>query len=167
MYTLSPEERKALAQARIRNVPTFTPILNRTTNTEVRADYTPSVGQRVLGTGVDFFGNVLTGIAKTFEGIYDFGAGIVGGVGSIFDKDFEERVKEHIAYDFVGNTLGKAVEQGSQYSYINEMGEKAQRITRGVASGVGQILPAVAVTALTGGAGAPAAFAKGLGTATF
>ena len=168
MYTLSPQERIALAQARIKNVPSYVPTIPRTTNTDIRSNYTPSVGARLLDTGVDIFGNVLTGIAKTFEGIYDWGAGLIGGAAGLFgNEEIQQRIKNHIAYDFIGNTLGKAVERGSQYSYVNELGEKGQNIVRGVASGVGQILPAVAITAATGGLGAPAALAQGLGTAAF
>lgn len=116
---------------------------------------------RGLHTVGDLVANVITGAAKGFEGIYDLGAGVVGAVGGIFDNDFQERVKTAIAYDWTGETFGKALQDAFRYSFTNNGG-----IIENVASGVGQMLPSVAALLLTGGAGAPAAAAQAASLAT-
>jgi hypothetical protein len=70
-----------------------------------------------------------------------------------------------IAYDWTAETIGNPLQELTKYSYTND--GKVGEILEGVASGVGQMLPSVAVTLATGGLGAPAALAQGLGTATF
>ena len=107
---------------------------------------------RGLSTIGDLAANVLTGAVKGLEGIYDLGASIVGGVGGLFSKDFQNSVKENVAYDWTGETIGNPLQELTKYSYTDNGG-----LIENVASGVGQMLPAVAVTVLTAGAGAPAA----------
>lgn len=110
---------------------------------------------RAFSTIGDLAANVLTGAVKGLEGIYDLGAGVVGAVGGIFDSDFQDRVKEHIAYDWTSETIGNPLQEALKYSYLKEGG-----IIENVASGIGQMLPAVAVSVATGGLGAPAAMAQ-------
>lgn len=116
---------------------------------------------RGLSTIGDLAANVLTGAIKGLEGIYDLGASIVGGVGGLFSKDFQDSVKEHVSYDWTGEIIGNPLQELTKYSYTDNGG-----IIENVASGLGQMLPAVAVTVLTAGAGAPAAVsqAASLGT---
>lgn len=116
---------------------------------------------RGIHTIGDIAANVITGAVKGLEGIYDLGAGIVGAVGGIFDDGFQDRVKEHIAYDWTMETFGNDWQEALKYSYTKDGG-----IIEGVASGIGQMLPAVAVTIATGGAGAPAAVAQAASLAT-
>ena len=103
----------------------------------------------------DIAANVITGAVKGLEGIYDLGAGIVGAVGGIFDKGFQDDVKKHIAHDWTSEKIGNPLQEALKYSYLKEGG-----IIEGVASGIGQMLPAVAVSVATGGLGAPAAMAQ-------
>lgn len=109
---------------------------------------------RAVSTVGDLVSNVVTGALKSLEGIYDLGAGIVGAIGGIFDSDFQKSVQDHIAYDFFGTHIGQPLQNLTQYSFTND-GWLGQTIEQ-VASGVGQMLPSVAVTVLTGGLGASA-----------
>lgn len=119
---------------------------------------------RAFSTVGDLVSNVVTGALKGLEGIYDLGAGIVGAVGGIFSSDFQKSVQDHIAYDFVGTNIGQPLQELTKYSYTND-GWLGQTLEQ-VASGVGQMLPAVAVTVLTGGAGASAAVSQAASLAT-
>lgn len=122
---------------------------------EQREKESQSFLTRSLHTIGDIASNVITGAAKGLEGIYDLGAGIVGAVGGLFDKDFQDRVKDRISYDWTMETFGNDLQDAFKYSYTKDGG-----IIEGVASGVGQMLPAVLVTAATLGAGAPATAAQ-------
>ncbi len=113
-----------------------------------------NVFHRLGSTVVDALGNVVTGVHKAGEGVYDAAAGIVGGIGGIFSDDFRDGVKKHIAKDHTGNTVQKRFEKWTEGSYLDD--NKYGRFAENVFSGVGQMLPAVLVTAATGGAGAPA-----------
>lgn len=104
---------------------------------------------RGLSTVGDLLANVGTGAVKGLEGIVDLGAGLVGGIGGIFDDDFEDKVKDIIAKDWTGTYIGEPLQEALRYSYLKDGG-----IIENVASGVGQMLPAVAVTIATGGASA-------------
>lgn len=119
---------------------------------------------RAFSTVGDLASNIVTGALKGLEGIYDLGAGIVGAVGGIFSSDFQKSVQDHIAYDFVGTNIGQPLQELTKYSYTND-GWLGQTLEQ-VASGVGQMLPAVAVTVLTGGAGASAAVSQAASLAT-
>ena len=119
---------------------------------------------RGLSTIGDVVANVLEGAVKGLEGIYDLGAGIVGAVGGIFSDDFRDSVQDHIAYDFAGEIVGAPLQEALRYSYLKEDG-----IIEGVASGIGQMLPAVIATIATYGAyagvGAATTAASAAGTA--
>jgi hypothetical protein len=118
--------------------------------------------ERVGETIGDFQGQVISGFVKGLEGIYDFGASIVGGIGGIFSKDFQDSVKEHVSYDFTGNHITSAFNEWFDDSYLND--GKVGHFIQNVASGVGQMLPAVIVTVATGGAGAGAFITPGMAT---
>ena len=119
---------------------------------------------RGLSTIGDVVANVLEGAVKGLEGIYDLGAGIVGAVGGIFSDDFQNSVKNHIAYDFAGEVIGDPLQEALRYSYLKEDG-----IIEGVSHGIGQLLPAVIATIATYGAyagvGAATTAASAAGTA--
>lgn len=120
--------------------------------------------ERVVETGGDFVGNVLSGAVKGLEGIYDFGASIVGGVGGIFDKDFQDRVKDHIAYDFTGNNITNPLNELFDDSYLND--SKIGNFVENVASGVGQMLPSVAMNIVLPGSGMVTMGLSATGTGT-
>ncbi len=178
VYTLSPSERRARAQAvkaRRENRYSYSNYIEehkKAATAQADAIRQAQIDEenekknqsfivRGLSTIGDLAANVITGAVKGLEGIYDLGAGIVGGIGGIFDKDFQNSVQEHIAYDWTTETIGNPLQELTKYSYLKDGG-----IIEGVASGVGQMLPAVAVTVVTGGLGAPAAVAQGASLAT-
>ncbi len=101
-----------------------------------------------LHTVGDVGANVLTGLGKGLEGIWDLGAGIVGAVGGLFSDEFENDVKEHIAKDHVGDWFGNDWQEALDQSALNN--SKVGQIIEGVAQGVGQMLPAVAVSLIPG-----------------
>lgn len=177
-YTLTPSDRRARAQSLMqerenrRFVSQYAErqkeALEESERQQLqaaRAEYKEKESQNFLVRGLSTIGdlaaNVITGAVKGLEGIYDLGAGIVGGIGGIFDKDFQNSVQEHIAYDWTTETIGNPLQELTKYSYLKDGG-----IIEGVASGVGQMLPSVAVTVVTGGLGAPAAVAQGASLAT-
>lgn len=177
-YTLTPSDRRARAQSIMQereNRRFVSQYADRQKEAleeserqrlqQARAEYKDKESQnffvRGLSTIGDLAANVITGAVKGLEGIYDLGAGIVGGIGGIFDKDFQNSFQEHIAYDWTTETIGNPLQELTKYSYLKDGG-----IIESVASGVGQMLPAVAVTVVTGGLGAPAAVAQGASLAT-
>ena len=112
-------------------------------------------GLAVAGaTAADVGGNVLIGLGKGIEGIYDFGAGLVGAVGGLFSDDFEDSVKQHVAKDFTNELYGNALQEATEASALNDT--KFGRIVEGVAQGVGQLLPTVAISVATAGLGTAA-----------
>ena len=123
-------------------------------------------GESLNETGLDIVGHVSKGLFKGLEGIYDAGAGLVGTVGGWFSENFEEKVKNHIAIDGSEKVFGWLYE-ATDDSYINKMGEKGQNITRGVAQGIGQMLPSIIVTVVTHGAGASTMASQIAGMGTF
>lgn len=118
---------------------------------------------RILATGGDLLGNVVTGAVKGVEGIVDFGIGAVGAVGGLFDEDFRDGAQKAVEYDATQEWLGRHIDKLTEQSFTND-GEIGQ-IVEGVASGVGQMLPSVAITLITGGLGASTAVAQGAGLA--
>lgn len=153
-YRLTPAERRALAMARANR---DNPLANYYQDNslmqeQIQADriQPQESDANALVRGVhtvgDIVGNVLTGALKSFEGIYDLGAGIVGGIGGIFDDDFQDRVKEHIATDYVGNSVGNFLQDLTDQSYLKEGG-----FVENVAGGIGQMLPALLAAGITGG----------------
>lgn len=111
---------------------------------------------KTLHTVGDVGANVLTGVGKGLEGIVDFGAGLVGAVGGIFSDDFQDSMQDFIARDHTGELYGNAWQEALEHSALND--SKVGQIVEGVAQGVGQMLPAVAMSVATGGAAAPALF---------
>ena len=176
-YRMTPAERRARAQARIQtreNRSLYNNYLKQKEDYEERLEQeeleriwkendknSQNFFVRGIHTIGDIAANVITGAVKGLEGIYDLGAGIVGAVGGIFDDGFQDRVKEHIAYDWTMETFGNDWQEALKYSYTKDGG-----IIEGVASGIGQMLPAVAVTIATGGAGVPATVAQAASLAT-
>lgn len=92
----------------------------------------------------DVVGQIGVGVSKSIEGVVDFASGIVGGIGGIFDKDFQEQVKKNIEYDWTYNNIQKPLADATKYSYINDASETVQNIVRGVPNAVSQMLPAIA-----------------------
>jgi len=129
-----------------------------------QAQVKPAEPYQVGKTFVDVFGNVLYSALKSLEGIYDLGATAVGAVGGLFDKEFQDEMKEHIAYDWVGQNINLDLEEYAEGSLISRMGEKGQNIVRGVAQGIGQMLPSTAVNMLLPGAGLATLGASAAGT---
>lgn len=113
----------------------------------------------------DVASNVITGAVKGLEGIYDLGAGVVGAVGGIFDSDFRDSVQQHIAYDWTSENIGNPLQELTKHSYLNDWGKFGETIEN-VASGVGQMLPAVAMNFVVPGSGifVTGASAAGKGT---
>ena len=176
-YTLTPAERRARAQSlreNRENRKLYYDYLEKKAalereqqiqrNAELQAEQekaNQSFLVRGLSTVGDIVANVLTGAVKGLEGIVDLGIGWVGGIGGIFDGNFQERAKNAIAYDWTGETFGNALQEALKYSYTANGG-----IIENVASGIGQMLPSVVVSIATAGAGAPAAVAQAASLAT-
>ena len=100
----------------------------------------------------DVASNVITGAVKGLEGIYDLGAGVVGAVGGIFDSDFRDSVQQHIAYDWTSEKIGNPLQELTKHSYLNDWGKFGETIEN-VASGVGQMLPSLAMNVVVPGSG--------------
>lgn len=151
------DRRRQAALMRAQSTKRYTPkkVLNPP---KAVAEEKPGTLARVGATAGDIGANVLTGLGKGIEGINDFTAGIVGAVGGIFSDKFRDDVQDFIAKDFTSDWYGDALQEATHNSYLN--GNKAGQITEGIAQGVGQILPAVALTVVTHGAGAPAAVSQ-------
>lgn len=106
---------------------------------------------RALSTVGDLVTDVISGAVKGLEGIYDLGAGIVGAVGGIFSSDFQKSVQDHIAYDWTTESFNKALgfDELDKWSYTQDWGWFGETLNN-VASGVGQMLPAVAINLIPG-----------------
>ena len=119
--------------------------------------------QRSGETVADFLGSIAKGLGKGVEGIIDAGAGIVGGIGGLFDKDFQDNTRKFIETDYTQELYGKHIDEGTKNSYLND--NKVGEIIEGIGQGVGQMLPAVLATVATGGAGAASLATMGVGAA--
>lgn len=106
---------------------------------------------RALSTVGDIVTDVISGAVKGLEGIYDLGAGIVGAVGGIFSSDFQKSVQDHIAYDWTTESFNKALgfDELDKWSYTQDWGWFGETLNN-VASGVGQMLPAIAINLIPG-----------------
>ena len=186
-YKMTAADRRALAtiQARERQVQARRNLTGNSQTVGNSITDTRKTGAnpllRGVGTVTDVGENVNRGMYKAIEGIVDLGAGIVGAVGGIFSDGFENEVKKFIETDWtgkfyneaelvssavlglasesplgligsVGGTLLRQKTNLSDHSYLEDGGTVEQ-----VAQGVGQMLPAVAITLATGGLGAGAA----------
>ena len=72
-------------------------------------------------------------------------------------------IADFVARDLTAENLGIPLEEATRDRYGR--GGKAEQIAAQIENGVGGMLPTVAISAVTGGAGAPAAMAKALGIA--
>ena len=129
-----------------------------------RRDDDLNAASRVGLTALDVIGNVGKGAVKTLEGIYDEGATLVGAVGGIFDSDFKDDVAEHIKYDAtdkVFDSMGFDYVEDNSYLEGNKVGE----FTRGVSSGIGGMLPSVALGFIPGAGPVLAPVSMGVGAA--
>ena len=174
-YTGTPNQRIQQAQQRISNDgsvainPTLSAYMQaaqqeQTEEQAVEQQNKANFGVRLGDTLGDVAKNTLDGMLKAGEGLLDFGAGAVGMFAGWFgNEDLKQRASDWTARDLVGEMWESGRQKGLDVdfedSYINEMSETGQNIVRGVAQGVGQMLPMAAVTALTAGAGGAAAAA--------
>lgn len=157
-YTLTPAERRARAQAIVAQRKAAAQYKESLKHNVVKPQEPQKEEKedanwfiRTVSTIGDLASNVITGAIKGLEGIWDLGAGVVGAVGGIFSDDFQDSVKKHIAYDFTGEHIGDPLQELFEHSYTKNGG-----IVESIASGLGQMLPAVAVTVATGGTSAAA-----------
>lgn len=174
-YTGTPNQRIQQAQQRISNDgsvainPTLSAYMQAAQQEQaeeqaVEQQNKANFGVRLGDTLGDVAKNTLDGMLKAGEGLLDFGAGAVGMFAGWFgNEDLKQRASDWAARDLVGEMWESGRQKGLDVdfedSYINEMSETGQNIVRGVAQGVGQMLPMVAVTLATGGAGGAAAAA--------
>ena len=156
-YTMTPAERRARARAIVearRNNTLYnlykqrqpTAVSYKNTEVEEKKEENDNFFVRGLETVGDLFGNVVSGAVKGVEGIVDLGAGIVGGVGGIFSDDFQDDVQNFIKKDYTSEFVANPLNEFFDDSYIKDCG-----IVEGVASGIGQMLPAVIATIATYG----------------
>lgn len=174
-YTGTPNQRIQQAQQRISNDgsvainPALSAYMQAAQQEQQQEQATTqqsnaNFGVRLGDTLGDVAKNTLDGMLKAGEGLLDFGASAVGMFAGWFgNEDLKQRASDWAARDLVGEMWESGRQNGLDVdfedSYINEMSETGQSIVRGVAQGVGQMLPMVAVTALTAGAGGAAAAA--------
>lgn len=128
-----------------------------------------NVFKRLGMTILDISGNVLSGAVKGLEGIMDLGAGAVGFVGGIFDKDFQNDVKGFIEKDYTSQYITNPIQEATKDSYTNDMslfGWDLGGFIEETASGVGQMLPSVAMNIVVPGSGLGTLMAGASGNAT-
>lgn len=161
-YRITPQERRAMASRKAKdNRYNYNPQKNKSKAVILEEKNKENAFKRILATSGDISANLTSGMIKGLEGIYDSAAAIIGGIGGIFNQDFNEKVKEHISYDFTGEHITKQLQERTKASYLNDLGEIGG-IVQDVASGVGQMLPAVLVSVATGGAGGAALATMGV-----
>ena len=117
---------------------------------------------RTASTVGDVVGNVITGALKGIEGIVDFAVAVdrtLNPYSYLYDALFgyRDKTKEFIDKDWTGTYVGDPLQDLTKYSYTND--GAGGKLVEDVASGVGQLLPAVAITVATGGFGAGAGVA--------
>ena len=132
--------------------------------TSAKQEKEPGVVRRVYDTVQDVRDNVSRGALSSVEGIVDFVLGAVGTVGGVFSPKLRDGIKDAIEYNVVEDfwvpsrdRLHRALMGGydlGENSYLKDDGA----VNR-AARGIGGMLPAVAVSIATMGAGAPAAAA--------
>ena len=162
-YNLTPQERRARAQALIQYRENRS-LYNKYRREKEEADRLLREQQldderqaeilrdqnflvKGLSTIGDVVGNVLTGAVKGLEGIVDLGIAAVGAVGGIFSDDFQDTMRQAVSYDFAGEIVGNPLQEAMKYSYLENGG-----IVEQISSGIGQMLPAVIATIATYGA---------------
>lgn len=174
MYTYSPDEYIQQAKLRIGDISlqdyinSANAIIQNGRQTKVdntTSNVSYSTGQVVGDTLGDIAYNVFNGLSKAFEGIADFGAGLVGTFAKWSgDKTTEQAMADYVARDttneYVWNGLFKGTDQDFEASAINKMSETGQNIVRGVSQGVGGMIPTIAISLISRGAGASAGVAS-------
>lgn len=128
-------------------------------NAEIQSAYAQEKPQEknIGATFGDFGMSIVHGAAKGLEGLFDAGAGLVGWIGGLFDSDFKKNVGDFISRDLTREVgIGTALEDVRKRSYLSDSGVGS--FVQDVAGGVGQMLPAVAVSLVSGGTLAPQAF---------
>ena len=114
------------------------------------ADFFKRTGQTLLDVG----GHIAGGVSRGIEGVVDYLGGLTGLMS-----------EEQIAHDWTSKNILQPLESQIEYSYIYDLSPTGQTIIRGVAEGVGQMLPAIAATYLTGGGSLAYMTTFGLGAA--
>ena len=117
-----------------------------------------NVVERGFSTVGNVINQVIRGASKGLEGIYDFGANLVGAIGGAFGaKDFQQDVAEHTKFNWTDWWYNQSnMVETEQKAYTNDF-------VNGVASSIGQMLPSIAIGVATGGT-STAAQAASLGT---
>ena len=100
------------------------------------AGFFKRTGQTLLDVG----GHIVGGVSRGIEGVVDYLGGLTGLMS-----------EEQIAHDWTSKNILQPLESQIEHSYIYDLSPTGQTIIRGVAEGVGQMLPAIAATYLTGG----------------
>lgn len=167
---LTPRQRRARAQslAAQRNAVTLSQARENTYKSPTASAGAKHINDanialKSAATVGDLAANVVIGALKSLEGIYDLGAGLVGTVGGIFSDGFRNDVQNHIKYDAVGSWIGDPLDRLFKDSYLED--SKAGQITEAVIQGVGQMLPAVAVSIATSGLASGTMASAGTATA--
>ena len=114
------------------------------------ADFFKRTGQTLLDVG----GHIAGGVSRGIEGVVDYLGGLTGLMS-----------EEQIAHDWTSKNILQPLESHIEHSYIYDLSPTGQTIIRGVAEGVGQMLPAIAATYLTGGGSLAYMTTFGLGAA--
>lgn len=108
--------------------------------------------EKVGDTLGDIFvsGLIGEGIIKGVESVVDFGSSIVGGIaGLVGDTATQKKIEENIKYDWTGENILNPLAGTFDASVVND--SAILGTVKNVASGVGQMLPNVAVSFLPGG----------------
>lgn len=111
-----------------------------------------SIWEKIGDTLWDFGANFVGGASKAIEGVIDTGSALAGNVAGWFGADdFKQQMQENIAYNWTGNNITNPVNEKTDASLLND--SKFGQYVEGMASGIGQLLPTVAVSFIPGGAG--------------
>lgn len=144
-----------------------------------QADASKRVGDTILYHS----GQVLNGASSSLEGTADFFLSHAEPIqrramekmqksdpllysytyGTKTPEQASQDIADFVARDLTAENLGIPLEEATRDRYGR--GGKAEQIAAQIENGVGGMLPTVVISAVTGGAGAPAAMAKALGIA--
>lgn len=104
------------------------------------------IAEKGAATLANIGGQLVYGFGKGIEGIVDFGAGVVGSIGGLFDENFQQDVSDFVERDF---TKEFTFDPQNNWAYNNAY---RNDFFDGIAQSVGQMLPSIAVGIATGGA---------------
>lgn len=93
---------------------------------------------RTFASMGSFVGHLVEGFAKGFEGIVDLFASAEGAIAGIWDKNFEQEVKEFVGRDLVGESFGESLRDfDAKYTIMDKslFGE----VLSGLATAAGQL----------------------------